>query len=116
MDKLYVGDIPSEYHFARFGNNYIDLFNTNVVSPNSSYDYYRVYLYDNMFAYDYITGTTGYNNIVISNVVETTDNIMYRRDMPSIIVMTFMFVIMYVFLINLVTSAIRRGGIFGGLI
>ena len=31
MDKLYGGDIPTEYHFARFGNGYIDLYNTQVL-------------------------------------------------------------------------------------
>ena len=28
MDTIYIGNIPTEYHYARFGSNYIDLFNT----------------------------------------------------------------------------------------
>ena len=27
MDTLYIGDIPSEYHYAVFNNGYIDFLN-----------------------------------------------------------------------------------------
>ena len=50
MDTLYIGDIPEEYHFARFGSDYIDLFNTDTIVGNRDYTYYRVYMYDNLFA------------------------------------------------------------------
>ena len=32
MDVLYIGDIPQDYHYAVFGNNYIDLYNTTDLS------------------------------------------------------------------------------------
>lgn len=109
MDKIYVGDIPSDYVYARFNNNYIDLFNSPSINPNTNYDYFRIYLYNNMFAYEHNFGTTGYTGLSISNIVETTDNIMYRRDMPNILVMTTIFVLCFTFLINLVTSFVKKG-------
>lgn len=116
MDKLYIGDIPQSYHYARFNNGYVDLYNSSYIAPNTSFTYYRVYMYDNYFAYDVYTGTTGYNGSTISQNIEVTDNIMYRRDMPSIICMTFIFALCFVLLINIVTSVFRKGGVLGGLL
>lgn len=55
MDTIYTGDIPSSYNNAIFGSNYVDLYNTNYISANSSVTYYRVYFYDNTFVYDTLT-------------------------------------------------------------
>lgn len=59
MDTLYTGDIPSNYHYARFNTNYIDLYGSSYIPPNTQFTYYRVYMYDNYFAYDTYTSTTG---------------------------------------------------------
>lgn len=116
MDKLFVGDIPSEYHYASFSNNYIDLYNVQYLLPNQEYDFYRIYMYDNQFMYSHLSTTTGYYTNTTNTIIETTDNVMYRRDIDSIFLVTFIVVLLAVFLINIVTSAIRRGGILGGLI
>lgn len=113
MDKLYTGDIPKNYHYARFGNNYIDLFNTDSFKYQQNYDYYRVYMYDNGFYYTYNT-TTLYNQVVQD--VEVTDNICYRSDFSSIVVVTFIFALFGVWLINLMTSIVNKGGVLGGLL
>lgn len=114
MDKIYTGDIPKDFHYARFGSNYIDLFNTNNFNYHDTYDYYRIYMYNNGgFYYSYNT-TTIYNEDVQDVVV--TDDIMYRSDFSSIIVVTFVFALFGVWLINLLTSLINKGGVLGGLL
>lgn len=116
MDKLYVGDIPSDYCYARFSDNYIDLYNVPVLNSNTEYDYYRIYMYDNQFLYSYNTNVVGYYSSYTNTLIETTDNVMYRRDIDSIFIVTFIFILLAIFLINIITSAVRRGGIFGGLL
>lgn len=117
MDTLYIGDIPSDYHFAEFNNNYIDLYNTDVILPNHSYTYYRVYLYDNSFYYDVNTLQTGsWTNQYNLTYVQTSSSTVYRRDFDSICFITFCFVLLGIFLLNLITSIIRKGGVLGGLL
>lgn len=117
MDKLYVGDIPLDYHYAQFNGDYIDLYNSPVINNNTTYDYYRIYMYDNQFMYEKLSTTTGsyyYNRY--NTDIQVTDNLMYRRDISDIICITFILVIGFVFLINLITSFIKKGGILGGLL
>lgn len=117
MDILYVSDIPEEYHFAEFNTNYIDLYNTDVIMPNHTYTYYRIYLYDNSFYYDINTLQTGsWTNQYNLKEVETSSNFVYRRDFDSICFITFCFVLFAVWLLNLITSIIRKGGVLGGLL
>lgn len=117
MDILYIGDIPSDYHFAEFNNNYIDLYNTNNIQPNRTYTFYRVYLYDNTFLYDKNTlQTNSWINQYNLVDVETSSSIVYRRDFDAICFITFVFVLFGVWLLNLITSIIRKGGVLGGLL
>ena len=115
MDKLYIGDIPTEYHFARFGNGYIDLYNTQVLH-NNSYTYYRIYTNDNGFYYS--TNTTNYNQYITeyATPIDVTSDVFYRTDFPNIMIMTFLFVLFGIFLFNIMTSLIRKGGVLGGLL
>lgn len=117
MDILYIGDIPQEYHFANFNNNYIDLYNTDTLRPNTTYTYYRIYLYDNLFEYTQNTTiTSSYYTSTVLHDVDVSNNICYRRDFSNICVITFIFVFFAVFLLNLITSIIRKGGVLGGLL
>lgn len=115
MDTLYTGDIPKEYHFARFGNGYIDLFNTDVLH-NNVYNYYRIYTNTNGFYYSYNTVSYSQYNTDYTTNIEVTDNIQYRSDFSNIMVMTFIFVLFGVFLFNIISSFIRKGGLLGGLL
>ena len=114
MDTLYIGDIPKEYHYAVYGSNYIDLYNT----PNldTTLNYYRVYLYDNLFAYELRTSRYSSLNPSYAQSIEVTDNYMYRRDYPSIIGISFTTIILIVFLFNIVSSGFKRGGLLSGLL
>lgn len=114
MDKLYVGDIPQEYHFARFSNNYIDLYKTDRLEGYQ--DFYRLYLYDNQFMYEHLNTTYSQYNTTIATYVVTTNDYMYRRDFPSIMFMSVVYVCIIVILFNIVTSVFKRGGLLSGLL
>lgn len=115
MDTIYIGDIPREYHYARFGTGYIDLFNTNQLNNNQTYTYYRVYMYDNLFEYDTRTQQgSGYYNEYLQDV-KVSQNQVYRRDFGDICIIVALMVGFGVWLLNLMTSIIRKGGVLGGL-
>lgn len=114
MDKLYIGDIPQEYHYARFGNNYIDLYkNENLTGYQ---DFYRLYLYDNQFMYEHLNTTYTQYNQTIATFIEVTDDYKYRRDMPSIMFMSVVEVCIIVIIFNMVTSVFKKGGLLRGLL
>ena len=115
MDTLYIGDIPEEYHFARFGSDYIDLFNTDTIVGNRDYTYYRVYMYDNLFAYSVGTISGSYYNQTLQDI-NVSNNKVYRRDFGDICIMVALMVGFGVCLLNLLTSVVRKGGVLGGLL
>ncbi len=114
MDTIYIGDISQDYHFARFGSNYIDLFNTNQLNNNQTYTYYRIYMYDNLFEYDVRSQTGGYYNETLQDV-KVSQNQVYRRDFGDICIIIALYVGFGVWLLNLMTSIFRKGGVLGGL-
>lgn len=114
MDILYIGDIPKEYHFAVYGSNYIDLYNT--INLQGTLDYYRVYMYENQFAYEKRTTTYNQYYYTTAQNIDVTDNYLYRRDFPHILTSVFIFSIFFIFLLNIFTSIFKRGGVFGGLL
>lgn len=114
MDTIYIGDIPEEFHFARFGGNYIDLFNTNQLVNNQTYTYYRVYMYDNLFEYDIRSQQGSYYNETLQDV-KVSQKQVYRRDFGDICIIVALMVGFGVWLLNLMTSIFRKGGVLGGL-
>ena len=115
MDTLYTGDIPQEYHFALFNNGYIDLYNTSQLT-NGTYDFYRVYTNAGGFYYRQMQTTySQYNNTIAQNI-NITNNICYRHDFDKICVITFIICFFAIFLFNIITSSIRKGGLLGGLL
>lgn len=114
MDTIYIGDIPQDFHFARFGNNYIDLFNTNDLRPNVDYTYYRIYLYDNLFEYDIRTQEGSYYSETLQDV-KVSNSQVFRRDFGDICIIIALYVGFGVWLLNLMTSIFRKGGVLGGL-
>ena len=114
MDTIYIGDIPAEFHFARFGSDYIDLFNTDTLVNNQTYIYYRIYMYDNLFTYSVGSTSGSYHSQTLQNV-NVSDNKVYRRDFGDICIMVALMVGFGVWLLNLMTSIFRKGGVLGGL-
>ncbi|MCI8352645.1 MAG: hypothetical protein HFJ58_03415 [Clostridia bacterium] len=114
MDTLYTGNIPEEYKFARFSDNSIDLFNEQNLENGEVYLYYRIPLYDNCFVYNLeVLNNTEYSTLT---EVKTTNNVCYRRDFNNICTIILTFVIFGLFLFNIVTSIVRKGGVLGGLL
>ena len=115
MDKLFIGDIPTEYHFARFGNGYIDLYNTDVLHAGT-FNYYRVYTNNNGFYYSFNTANYSQYITEYAQPIEVTQDICYRFDFPNILIMTCIFAVFGIFLFNTLSSLIRKGGVLGGLL
>lgn len=115
-EKLYVNEeVPDGFHFIRYGIGYYDLFNTQYLN-NGSYNYYRVY-YD--FNQDMVTRgvlTVSQYQTYSLDQITTTHNVFYRKDIDSILTCCFIMCFLAVFLINWVTSIIKKGGVFSGLL
>lgn len=114
MDTLYIGDIPSEYHYALFNNGYIDLYNTDTLT-NGTYNFYRIYTNVNGFYYRKYQQTYGQYNITYAQNINVSDQVVYRQDFFSILFITLAFTFVGVWLLNLITSCVRKGGVLGGL-
>lgn len=114
-DVLYTSDIPSDYHFVRFGNGYFDLFNE--ANPNDEIvDFYRVYYSVSPSTYVHL-----YENYNPNDSIELLDypvsgDIWQRPDIDKILVSCLCIALFGIFVINIVTSLIKKGGIFGGLL
>lgn len=115
MDTLYIGDIPQEFHYAIFNNGYIDLYNTDVLH-NNTYTRYRVYTNINGFYYSVDTVNIGSYTTTYATDIKTSKEVAYRQDFCNILFITCVFTIFGVWLLNIMTSIIRKGGVLGGLI
>lgn len=114
MDTLYIGDIPSDYHYAIFNNGYIDLYNTNVLH-NGTYTRYRIYTNAGGFFYSVDNVNVGQYTTTYTTNINTSDKPVYRFDFVDIMTMTLIFAVFGVWLFNIITSLIRKGGLLGGL-
>lgn len=115
MDTLYTGDIPKEYHYALFNNGYIDLYNTDTLH-NNTYTFYRVYTNSGGFYYRVYEQSYSQYNTTYTQNINVSDKIVYRQDFDKIVILVFIFAIFGVWLFNLLTSSIRKGGLLGGLL
>lgn len=115
MNKMFVNpNIPSEYKYlGNMTNAYFDLYNTN--NPQGrTVDYYRVYYsYDDNF---YLVNTQTYSNYQSYNFpeIERTDSILSSVSNYKIAIVCFVIIFLIVFLFNVISSIIKRGGIFSG--
>lgn len=115
MDTLYTGDIPSDYHYALFNNGYVDLYNTDVLH-NNNYDFYRVYTNSGGFFYRRFTTSVGQYTTTYTENINISSNPCYRSDFAYIMIMVFIFTLFGVWLFNIFTSLINKGGLLGGLL
>lgn len=113
MDCLYTGDIPKDYHYAIIYENYIDLYNQNVVQ-NIDLPYYRVYF--NAPSFIYSKGITHFDTTMpeFTNI-EVTDKWYYRKDCLNILIFTVVVALTTFWLVNLFTSIFKKGGLLSGL-
>ena len=117
MDVIYIGDISTDFKYAVFGSNYIDLYDRNYILPNTSATYYRIYFYDNTFVYSTLSRSANYNGYNVGGTeVQVTNNVWYRRDIDSILLSVLVIAVFGAFFINLVTSIVKKGGLLSGLL
>ena len=115
MDTLYIGDIPSEYHYASFNGDYITLYN-RASATNTTLHYYRIYKHYDNFMYSEGDQQFGSYNTTYFTDVKVSNYWMYRSDIDKIFIVCFIIIIMFVWVFNLVTSMFKKGGVFGGLL
>lgn len=116
MDTLYIGDIPEEYHFAKYNQYYIDLYNTDTLSPGNTYNFYRVYLYNNYFSYQELHRSISNYSSDYATSINVSNNFWYRADLGQICCISLFICMVFLFLTNLFTSIIRKNGILSGLL
>lgn len=94
---------------------YYDLYNTDTLISGQDYTYYR--FYDNLEKdlYQELHKTaTNYDSGLLSTIeIEPTSNYTARTDYHDIVLTSAILIIGLVILLNIVTSIIKRGGIFG---
>lgn len=115
MDTLFIGDIPTDYHYATFSNDYITLYN-QPIGYNNTLDYYRIYMNYDRFTYSQGTQQfSGYNQTYFTDI-PVSQSWWYRSDVDSILLIVFIIVLFFTFIFNIMTSCFKKGGIFGGLL
>lgn len=115
MDTLFVGNIPLDYHYAVFSNNYITLFNKSS-GYNETLNYYRIYTTNNGFYYSTGTQTFSSYNRTEFQEINVSNSWLYRNDIDKIFSVCFFCIFLFVWIFNIVTSVFRKGGVFGGLL
>lgn len=113
MDKIYIGDIPTDFHYAVWGNNYVDLYKNSTLLGNQ--ERYRIYFYDNTFLYSHGFSNFSTVNSTIAEDVVVSNEYYYRRDYPYCLFASFIMCIIFVLLFNMVSSVFKKGGLFSGL-
>lgn len=115
MDTLFIGDIPSDYHYATFSNGYITLFNKSH-GQNETLNYYRIYTNNNGFYYS--TGSQSFSayNPTYFQEINVSNDWIYRSDIDKIFTVSFFCIFLFIWVFNIVTSVFRKGGVLGGLI
>lgn len=115
MDTLFVGDIPLDYHYAQFGNDYITLYN-RPSGYNQTLPYYRIYFnYDRFMYSEGQTQFTSYNTTYFQDI-DVSNSWWYRKDLSDILLSVFIIALFFVFIFNIMTSCVKKGGVFGGLL
>lgn len=112
MDKFYIGDIPSSFHYAVFNNNYLDLYDTP--SPRGTVLRYRIPLNVNSFIYFEDTVNLTYS--LSAQDIPVSSEVFYRSDFSDICSTAFIFIFCIILIFNIVTSVFKKGGLFSGLI
>lgn len=115
--KIYVPkEVPEDYiYLGNITNTYYDLYNrSNTQGTNGNYyrvfyafepDYWQMYSYQSSQYYE-----TNYQPI------ERTDSFIARYDNYKIFTTGFCLIFLLIFLINIVSTIVKKGGILGGLL
>lgn len=114
--KLFVPEeIPEEFiYIGNITNSYFDLYDRSNIQGSSG-TYYRVfYALEPSYWQAYSYQSSQYNQTSYQ-AIERTDSFLARPDNYKIVTCGFCIIFLFIFLINLVTTLIKKGGILGGL-
>lgn len=114
-DKIFLPDtIPSGYIYGNITGDYVELYNKPSFQ-NETATFYRIY-------YNYSSGlvvsgtrTFGVYSPTTYEVLPISRDVMDRPDYFNILFVTLAFTLCGLWLFNLMTSLVRKGGVFGGL-
>lgn len=113
MTSLYVPEvIPSNYKYiTNINSTYYDLYDKPDISNSTGY-FYRVYygLSQDLFEIRTYNNSSYYNYTTIE--INRTNDFLARHDIGSIAITTLSIVILIIFLVNIMTSLIKKGGLF----
>ena len=116
-DKIFCSDIPEGFKYFFPTNTGYRLYNTNNFEEGETYEYYEFFteISSNTYVHGWDSPSNFSQPVEIYEVEVTSDNF-YRSDIHDVIGSTFILGLCFIFLINIVTSIVRRNGIFGGLL
>lgn len=114
-DKIYVpSDVPSDYVYGSINNYYVDLYNKPSFQQETT-TYYRIYYgYSSGLVSQYTRTFTGYSPTTFERL-PVSSSVFDRPDFINILTITLLLTVCGIWLFNLITSFIRKGGLFGGL-
>lgn len=115
-DKIYLpSEVPDDFHYAEFKNGYVTLYN-EPSALDETLEYYRIH-------YDYSSGlvTHGYTDfrgLIATEFeeVETSREFFDRPDSISIVLIVFIISVFGIWLLNLMSSLVKRNGLLSGLL
>lgn len=114
MDVLYIGSIPSQYHYAVWSSDYVTLFD-RPTAQNITLSYYRIYFNAPGFYYSQGSQTFSQYQMTSFQDIEVTDKWYYRKDSLTILCFTVCVAVCLLWFVNLFTSIFKKGGLLGGL-
>ena len=114
-DKIYVPDsIPQDYVYGEITRDYVDLYNKSSFRDETAI-YYRIY-------YNYSSGLVQERKRTFSSYnttfseLPTSREVFDRPDFANILSCVFFVCIFGILLFNIITSFVRKGGLFNDLL
>lgn len=114
-DKIYIGDeIPDGYIYGNITDTYIELFNKPTFQNETATCYRIYYRYSDNLVVQTQRDFSGYYSQTFAELPVSRD-VFDRPHFANIVIIVFCISLFGVWLVNLVTSIIKRGGLLGGL-
>ena len=115
MNVLYKADVPDEFCYVQFTSTGYRLFNKKDVGVGDEYYEFFTNVASDIYIHDYVSiddidsKTINTEKIYYHTV---SSDVSCRADIHDIYSTTFILVLAFLFLVNIITRCIRRGGLF----
>ena len=115
-DKVYLSDcIPQGYVYGEITRDYVDVYNKSVFQ-NETATYYRIYYnYSSGLVQERTRTFSSYNPTTFA-LLPTSREVFDRPDFVNILSCVFFVCIFGILLFNIITSFVRKGGLFNDLL